>query len=126
MHSPGSARAARAALDACFPGAPVRLLIGVLEEKDVSGILAPLVAAAKSVACLAPRSPRALPAERLAFLVRPLARGPVTVEPDAATALNAARAAADRGDVVLVLGSSYLAGEARAAARRLPGFLPPD
>jgi dihydrofolate synthase/folylpolyglutamate synthase len=126
-HTASSARAAREALDACWPGAGVHLVLGVLEDKDVAGILAPLVPKAASVVCCAPRSPRSWPAERLAEAVRALAPGvPVSVATDASEAVGAASRAAGPGDVVLVAGSTYLAGEARAAARRHPGFLPLD
>src|SRR5205823_2159440 len=68
-------------------------------------------------------SPRGLAPALLADAIRELAPFPVDVAPDAATGLSLALARARAGDVVLVTGSLYLAGAARAAARVIPGSL---
>ncbi len=98
-------------------------MIGVLEEKNGEGILAALLASAASVTCSPVPSPRALPAERLAALARRFAPCPVDVATDPAAALSAAIARAGPDDLVLVTGSTYLAGAARTAARAHAGFL---
>jgi dihydrofolate synthase/folylpolyglutamate synthase len=117
-HTPGSARAAREALDACFPHRRLHLVVGCLEGKDLDGILAPLVAGAATVAASAVPSRRGLPPDRVAAAAARLAPGtPVRAHAGAREALAAARAAADADDLVLVAGSTYLAGEARALAR---------
>ena len=125
-HTAASARAAADALDACFSFRALHLVIGVLEEKDVLSILAPLVPRAARVTACEVASPRALPAARLAAAALPLAKGPVTVAASAAAGLEEALSHAGPDDLVLVTGSAYLAGAARTAARGRPGFLPRD
>jgi folylpolyglutamate synthase/dihydropteroate synthase len=125
-HTAASARAAADAVRACFPHRRLHLVLGVLEEKDVAGILAPLLAGAASAVACGVASPRGLPASRLADAVRAASTVPVRVAADAAEGLEDAIARAAPDDLVLVTGSLYLAGAARAAARRRPGFLPTD
>jgi dihydrofolate synthase/folylpolyglutamate synthase len=122
-HTPASAQAARDAVLACFPGRRVHLVIGVLEEKDVRGILAPLLPLACRVVVSGVASPRAMPTARLGALVRETFAGPVLVAATAADALALARDGATGTDLVLVTGSTYLSGAARTAARAYPGFL---
>lgn len=122
-HTPASAEAARRAVLACFPGQRVHLVIGVLEEKDVRGILAPLLPLAFRVVVSGVPSPRAMPPARLAAIVRETFPGDVLVAATPAEALALAREGAAAEDLVLVTGSTYLCGAARAAARAFPGFL---
>ncbi len=122
-HTPASAEAARRAVEACFPRRRVRLVVGVLEEKDVRGILAPLLGLASLVVVSGVASPRGMPTSRLEALVRETFRGPVYAEETAEKALARALEGSSVDDVVLVTGSTYLAGAARTAARAYPGFL---
>jgi len=122
-HTPASAEAARRAVEACFPERSVTLVIGVLEEKDVRGILASLLPLATQVIVSGVASPRAMPPSRLEALVRETFSRGVHAEDTAAEALALALELSGRDDVVLVTGSTYLAGAARAAARAYPGFL---
>lgn len=121
-HTQASGAAARETLDRCFPHARLHLVVGVLAEKDGEGVLASLLHRAASVVCTAVPSPRTLDAASLATLARRHAAGPVDVAPSPAEALDLAIARAAPGDLVLVTGSTYLAGAARTAARRHPGF----
>jgi len=125
-HTAASARAARATLATCFPHRALHLVVGVLEEKDVEGIVRALVGGATSVVACGVPSPRALAPARLAEVIAAVGGPTVTTAPDPATGLASALARAAPDDLVLVTGSLYLAGAARAAARRLPGFLPRD
>jgi dihydrofolate synthase/folylpolyglutamate synthase len=88
-------------------------VIGVLETKDVAGIveaLAPRVTRAHT----APNSnPRTLPAERTAEACRAAGIEEVEVHPSVAEALEAARAGADEDDLILVTGSLYTVADAR-------------
>ena len=96
----------------------LRLVIGVLDGRQPEELLEVLDAAtAAEVVCCTPDSPRALPAATLAKEVERLG-GQARVVPDVDDALSAALAAADADDVVLVTGSLYTVGAARAACRR--------
>lgn len=123
-HNPDGARAVVETLAEGFVvTGEHRLVVGVLDGRDPVELLGILDAAsAAEVVCCVPDSPRALPAEELAEHVRSLG-GRARVIRDVATAVEAALAAAEPDDVVLVTGSLYTVGAARAACRRL-GLLP--
>jgi dihydrofolate synthase/folylpolyglutamate synthase len=125
-HTVASAAAAARTVAECFPHRAMHLVLGLLEEKDAAGIVRPLAADAASVVACAVPSPRGLAPDRLADVVRSVSAATVSTAPDAATGLDAALSHAGPDDLVLVTGSLYLAGAARAAARRRPGFLPRD
>jgi dihydrofolate synthase/folylpolyglutamate synthase len=96
-----------------------RLVIGVLAGRDPVELLEILdVESAAEVVCCTPDSPRALPAARLAAHVEDLG-GRARVVSDVGEAVGVALATADPDDVVLVTGSLYTVGAARAACRRL-------
>jgi dihydrofolate synthase / folylpolyglutamate synthase len=112
-HNPDAARALAEALPEAFVWRRLHLVIGVLETKDVAGIveaLAPRVTRAHA----APNSnPRTLPAERTAEACRAAGIEEVEVHPSVAEALEAARAGADEDDLILVTGSLYTVADAR-------------
>jgi dihydrofolate synthase/folylpolyglutamate synthase len=133
-HNPAGATALAAALDELRPvlaggagrrPAPVTLVIAVMADKDVPGILRPLVAArslagARVVATQVDGG-RALPAADLAAAWRVVAAvsreprpagHPLVIEPDPVAALQRALDGAD-GPIV-VAGSLYLVGLVRA------------
>ena len=116
-HNPAGAEALAAALRAEWPGRPVRLVFGVLVEKDAPAMVSSLFPLARSAVLVAPPSPRA----RAPGEILPLARAAcadVSVAGSVAEALDRAVAAADPSDLVVVCGSLYVIGEARA--RLLP------
>jgi dihydrofolate synthase/folylpolyglutamate synthase len=119
-HNPEGARAATTTLaeDFTIAGA-TRLVIGVLEGRDPRELLEILdVAAAAEVVCCSPDSPRAMPAAALADHVR-AAGATARVVADVGDALAVALEASADEDAVLVTGSLYTVGAARAACRRL-------
>lgn len=117
-HTGASARAAVAAVGDCFPHRRLHLVVGALEDKDVSAMLAVLLpVASRVIACGVP-SPRALPPRGLAAAVRALSPIPVVEAADAASALRLALDGASEDDLVLVTGSTYLAGAALNALPR--------
>jgi dihydrofolate synthase/folylpolyglutamate synthase len=90
------------------------LVIGIMGDKDTAGILAPLLPLADHVFAVSPALERALPSDELAALCRD--RGKTTVDAGAVAAgLSQAEAAAGPGDLVLVCGSLFTVGEARAS-----------
>jgi dihydrofolate synthase/folylpolyglutamate synthase len=119
-HNPDGARAAAATLAEGFSVAgKTRLVVGVLGGRQPAELLELLGAAgAAEVVCCTPGSPRALPAAELATEVRALGGTPRVV-PEVGEALETALDASAPDDVVLVTGSLYTVGAARAACRRL-------
>jgi dihydrofolate synthase/folylpolyglutamate synthase len=109
-HNPGGARALADSLAAYFPGQRFGFVLGMSADKDLAGILAPLLPLAERVVFTASANPRAADPGRLAALARHLATLPVdrvTTAADPATALARARAG---GAPVCVAGSLYLIG----------------
>jgi dihydrofolate synthase/folylpolyglutamate synthase len=119
-HNPDGARAAATTLAEDFAVAGhLRLVVGTLSGRDPEELLQVLGAAqAAEVVCCTPDSPRAVPAAELAEVARRLGAS-ARVVPDVGDALAAALEHAGDEDAVLVTGSLYTVGAARAAARRL-------
>ena len=111
-HNPQCAAAIAENLDYYFPDTRRVLLLGMLADKDAAGFCAALAPAADAFVCVAPESPRALPAAALAALLAPYGK-PVVCCASAAEAAETARRAAGRRGMVCAAGSLYLAGALR-------------
>lgn len=108
-HNPAGARALAASLTEWFGDAEVTLVFGVLRDKDVAGMLAPLAARASRVILTSSSSPRAATADALrAALPAGMARVEMAASPADALAL-AERA--PRTPIVCVAGSLSLVGD---------------
>jgi len=119
-HNPAGVEAVVESLPELAGGAPVVAVLAALSEKPVDELCAPLAAACEVVVCTE------IPPAALAGVGRPGARahpaadlaaacerggGEAVAEPDPERALERARAlAAERGGVVLAVGSFYLLG----------------
>ena len=125
-HNPAGAAVLARALDDLRPSLrggdlvvppPVTLVLGTMADKDVAGVLAALagspVARSARVVCTQVDLPRALPAARLARGWAAVAPGS---QPEVVTPAEAAldRALAEADGPVVVAGSLYLVGAARA------------
>ena len=110
-HNPAGAEAlARWLRSARF--APMVLVMGCMRDKDVGGLLAPLLPLADRVVTTSVAFPRALPADDLAQRIAAAAPGlPVQAVADPAGALAVA---ARQGPRVVVAGSLFLVGAVRA------------
>jgi dihydrofolate synthase / folylpolyglutamate synthase len=121
-HNPDAAQALVESLGAIVGDRPLALVLGVLEDKDAVGMLAPLLAVSERAWFTAPPSERALSPAALQSLARQLGFDRVACEPSPARALAQAQAwALQRGGAVLATGSVYLAGDLLA---RLQGERP--
>jgi dihydrofolate synthase/folylpolyglutamate synthase len=116
-HNPESAARLREALHTHFPGRRLTLILGILADKDLTGIAAELVPAAQRVLVTAARQLRAAPVAALVDAVA-AAGGRAEVAPAVAAALAAALADADEADMICVTGSLMTVAEARAAMGR--------
>jgi dihydrofolate synthase/folylpolyglutamate synthase len=98
------------------------LLFGAMAGKDIAGILSPLAPHVASIVATSPPVARAAESVEVAAAARAFGL-PTGAEPDAALALERARALAGPGGVVLVAGSLYLVGAVLAALeeRSAPG-----
>ncbi len=92
--------------------APVTLVAACMRDKDVAGLLAPLLPLVTRVVATAVDFPRALPADDLAAAITALAPDvPVESVPTPAAAMTAASEGSAR---VVVAGSLFLVGAVRA------------
>lgn len=108
-HNDGSAEALALAIRAEVRR-PVRLVIGLMRDKDARAVAGALAPIASATYVTRPDSPRAADPAAVARLFR---RKEVRVFDDLAAALRAARADARAGETILVTGSLALVGEAR-------------
>lgn len=119
-HNPHGAEALARAVTESFAFTELALVVGVLAEKDASGVLSALAPIADAVYLTPVDSERTVAADDLAELgSEVLGELPVSVTESLPEALDVARGWATRreGRAVLVVGSVVLAGEAIAFAR---------
>jgi dihydrofolate synthase/folylpolyglutamate synthase len=115
-HNPAGARAAGATLEEEFGAVRRRVLVmGLLQGRDPAEMFEALgLGRLGAVVACRPPSPRALPPVQVAAAARHLGVAAEVVE-DPAAALARARALAGPEDLVLVTGSLYVVGAARAS-----------
>jgi dihydrofolate synthase / folylpolyglutamate synthase len=112
-HNPDAARSLARALPEAFVWRRLHLLVGVLEGKDVAGILQRLAPRTSVAYACANASPRSLRADRMATACREAGMAEVEEHPSVADALDAATASAQADDMILVTGSLYTVADAR-------------
>ena len=97
-----------------FPDSRRIILTGVMRDKDTQGIFRALDPVADEYICVtASGSPRALPAEELAELLKDSGKK-ITVCPDIKDGVAAALDAAGDDGMICATGSLYIAGPVRA------------
>ena len=89
------------------------LVAGVMADKDAEGIFAPLFPVADRAYAVTPSLDRALPSSQLAAFCR-ARRVPCSDAGTVAAGLEQAKKAAGPRDLILVCGSLFTVGEARA------------
>ena len=114
-HNPAGARALAEYLGE-IGWTEATFVVGVMRDKDVAGILAPLRSRMTRVVCTTAESPRALPAPELATLVRSMCGRDTRVE-EVSDPAAAIRAACLPGSRVVVAGSIFLVGPLRGILR---------
>lgn len=107
-HNPDGARALAAYLDEQGLSGRVDLLFGVMGDKNVVGIAAPLLARARRVVFAAVESPRAAPAPSLKAR---LGQADAEAASSVADALRRLDEGGERDAPILVAGSLYLVGD---------------
>ena len=112
-HNPQCAQTVADNLRAYFPDRRRVLLLGVLADKDYTGMLEILAPEAETFVCVTPDSERALPAGDLAQALARLGKSAV-VAGSIREGVSMAVDAAGKDGVVCAVGSLYMAGEIRA------------
>jgi dihydrofolate synthase/folylpolyglutamate synthase len=108
-----------------FPAMEWQLVLGVRGERDVVELVAPLKGLVERVFATASDDPAAIPPERVATAAEVSLGIEATVLPDVLDALRDAKESAGEEGGVVVAGSLYLVGEARAEFESL-GDRSPD
>jgi folylpolyglutamate synthase/dihydropteroate synthase len=93
----------------------LHVVLAVSANKDVPGVIAPIAALADAVYATENDSVRSAGRDVVAAAARDAGAGSVSVEPSVASAIDAARSAAARGDLVLVTGSLFTVADAKRA-----------
>jgi len=115
-HNPAAAAALAGLLERT--NGPRRVaVIGVLDDKDVEGIVEPLLPAVDEWIAVSADSPRAIPAAELARRVANAANAHSLIAADIDAALREAQARAGADGEVLVIGSFHTVGPARERLR---------
>ncbi|WP_134738416.1 folylpolyglutamate synthase/dihydrofolate synthase family protein [Nocardioides sp. 503] len=127
-HNPAGAEAVADALDDSFAFSPLIGVVGVMSDKDHTGLLSAFEPHFAHIVCTQNSTPRSLPAEQLALeAIEIFGEDRVTVEPRLADAIDRAAGLAENGEssgdsigsgAVLVTGSVVTVGEARTLVRR--------
>ena len=111
-HNPDAVRALVESLPDLLDGAPVALVLGVLDDKDAAAMLATLMPIVERAWFTAPPSSRALSPAALQSLARQLGFEQTACEPEPSRALEQAQNwARAQGGAVLASGSVYLVGD---------------
>jgi dihydrofolate synthase / folylpolyglutamate synthase len=113
-HNPAGARALAAYLDRFYQPRRVRLIYGAMRDKAVEEVCSILFPRARQVIATAPDQPRALHPEAIRNLAE---HADVQIAPKLADALEMVCDGGD-DDVIVITGSLYLVGEARALLKQ--------
>jgi len=112
-HNPAATRVLRKALREGFPRRRLILVIGIMADKEIPRMMADLVPLADLVILTRPRMDRAAPLDLLREQAAPFLK-PMAEIADVGQALDHALTQAGGEDLVLVSGSLFTVGEARA------------
>lgn len=107
-HTPAAAEALASAMRERFPGQRAQLVFGCSSDKNMKGVLDPLIAVAERVIATRSVHPRSAAPEEIAELAR-RSSVPVETAPNVAAAMDLAGA----GTLVLVTGSLFAVAEGR-------------
>lgn len=112
-HNPAATRVLKKALQEGFPRRRLILVVGIMADKDMAKMLADLIPPADFIILTRPKMDRAASIERLRQLASAFQK-PFTENADVGQALDQALTMAGHEDLVLVSGSLFTVGEARA------------
>lgn len=123
-HNPEGARVLRKALQEGFPRRRLILVLGIMADKDISQIVSHLVPLANVLILSRPKMERAAPIEILRSHTDSFHIPRLEIS-DVAAAVEYGLRKAEKEDLVLVTGSLFTVGEARAFLIK-HGILPPS
>lgn len=113
-HNEASAKALRDTIKSSFSYEKLILVMGISQHKDIKGIGRQICSIADQVILTKVNNPRALEPEDMKAELADICEDAIITQ-DVASALEKARSIADPTDLICVMGSVYLAGEAMQA-----------
>ncbi len=119
-HNPEAATNLAGSIKELFPGKKIIIIIGVMSDKDIEGILKPLMQIAESVVLTRPKGERAASTEKLYDIALKIQRSgenysltEIIKTDSVADALTYAKKEGLEKSIILVTGSFYTTGEAK-------------
>jgi dihydrofolate synthase/folylpolyglutamate synthase len=112
-HNPAATRVLKKALQEGFPRRRLISVVGIMADKDIPRMLADIIPPSDLIILTRPKMDRAASLEHLRQLASVFQK-PLLECADVSQALDQAVAMAGGGDLVLVTGSLFTVGEARA------------
>ena len=106
-HNPAAAAVAADFFREQFPGAKIRIVMGIVSDKDVNGVLRNIVPVASDFTCVELPTHRTLEPELLAIEASGMGR-PARVIRDRWNALRTVIDESEPDDLILIIGSHYL------------------
>ena len=112
-HNPQCSQTAADALAEIYGAPNVVLLTGVLKDKDIGGILDPIMPMVKKVITITPPSPRAMEADELSDIIADKYNVKAYSCTDIENDITKAFSVAEQGEIILAYGSLYSVGTIR-------------
>lgn len=119
-HNPEAANTLTDSIKELFPDKKIILIIGIMKDKDIEGILKPLLQIAEIVILTKPKYERAALPERLKEHIINLKKAGINYNPfsiaitnTVAEAIDLAKTQWQKDSIILVTGSFYTAGEVK-------------
>lgn len=115
-HNPQGVEAAAKSLSALSKGQPVVFVCGLMTDKDVTGILKPLIPLAVLFVTVEPPNARAMPADQLAAHIEQMGK-PAHIADSVEQGVDLALQKAGHDGIVCAIGSLYMSGVIRTHIR---------
>ncbi len=119
-HNPEAANTLTDSIKDIFPDKRIILVIGIMNDKDIGGILKPLIQIAESIILTKPKGERAAPPEKLRENIINMqqagisySHASIAVTNTVADAISLAKAQWQKERIILVTGSFYTTGEVK-------------
>lgn len=112
-HNPDGTSAAADSLKAVYPDKKFVFLTGVMADKDVESLFAPLIDIAECFITVTPDNPRSMPSDKLSMILKSMSANALSC-PTIDSGINTAIDIAGTDGAICAIGSLYMAGAIRS------------
>ena len=118
-HNPKAISLLSASLDDLLPGKKIILVLGIMNDKDITGIIGPIIHKADSIILTKAAYERSASPQKLVETINTLYGSGIKGSADISStenvtdAINLAKSRCDENSVILITGSFYTTGEAK-------------